>query len=64
MSLGEVQNTLQMRKPYFQQLAKDEDERKKADAQRELEDLIQNPFKDPTKDLIDEYASLAEQNQK
>ena len=51
-----------MRKPYYQKLAKDEDVRKTAEAQKDLEDLISNPFKDPTQELIDEYASQAEQN--
>lgn len=53
-----------MRKPYYQKLAQDEDDRKKVEAQKELEELIQNPFKDPTQELIDEYATVAEQNQK
>jgi hypothetical protein len=29
-------------------LAKDEEQRKTAEAQKELEELINNPFKDPT----------------
>lgn len=51
-----------MRKPYYQQLAQEEEDRKKAEAEKELKDLIQNPLKDPTQELIDEYANRAEQN--
>lgn len=60
-SLGEIQNTIQMRKPYYIQQAQEEEERKKAEAQKELEELLQNPLKDPTQELIDEYANKAEQ---
>jgi hypothetical protein len=52
-SLGEIQTTIQMRKPYYQQLAKEEDEHKVAEAQKQLEELIKDPFKDPTQELID-----------
>ena len=50
-----------MRKPYYIQQAQEDEDRKKAEAQKELEELIQNPFKDPTQELIDEYATKAEQ---
>jgi hypothetical protein len=46
-----------MRKPYFQQQALEEEERNKAEAEKELKDLVANPFRDPTQELIEEYAN-------
>lgn len=46
-----------MRKPYYQEQAVAEEKRQKDEAEKELKDLIQNPFKDPTQELIEEYAN-------
>lgn len=43
-------------------MAQEEEDRKKLEAEKELKDLIANPFKDPTQELIEEYASKADQN--
>ena len=59
-SLGEIQNELQMRKPYYKEQKKQQEELEIANAKKEVAEFMKDPFKDPTQELIDEYANLAD----
>ena len=60
-SLGEIQHTLQMQKPYYIQAEIEEKQRKEKEEKKEIEDYMKNPLKDETQELIDSYADAAEE---
>ena len=60
-SLGEIQHTIQMQKPYYIQAEIEEKKRLVNEEKKEMEEFMKNPFKDETQELIDSYANAAEE---
>jgi len=45
-----------MRKPYYKQQKIEEDKIKQQEAQKEFDEFVKDPFKDPMQEMIDSLA--------
>jgi hypothetical protein len=60
-SLGEIQHTIQMQKPYYIQAEIEEKKRVENEEKKEMDEFMKNPLKDETQELIDSYANAIEE---
>lgn len=51
-----------MEKPYYKKNEEDEEHRKEYEANKEMLEILDDPFKDPTEDLIDNLVAMADEN--
>jgi hypothetical protein len=52
-----------MEKPYYKKHEEDEERRKESEANKELMAILDDPFKDPMEDLVDNLVAMADENQ-
>lgn len=52
-----------MEKPYYKENEIEEDNRKEAEANQALQEILGDPFKDPMEDMIDNLIAMADETQ-